>query len=130
MIKNLFRMAEELYVDFVKSHIRLLTLDYTKYKATQKIYESMFDDFHDIGEKMEQTDYPISSDDDCEMIISDLYEKNEEYKENLKEAIEEEDDEAVKNLFINLYDKAQLNCSILKSPMQKHKNEDKDEYKD
>ncbi len=109
---SLYEKAKALYIMTVEAHIRSMKEDYTIHKATAELYESAFEDFHLIGEKMEQMDMPINPKKPLDF-VKDLYMMQETYLTELKWVIHMNADPWLDNLLRSLYDQAQKRCATL-----------------
>lgn len=96
-------------------HIRMMKLDYLNHQFSAEVYQYYFDLAHDIWEKNEAMDKPISDDTDANKMMFELYEEVEKTKDELKEAIKSEEDEWAKNMLIGKLDSLQQLCAKLDS---------------
>lgn len=124
---NLYQQAQTLYINTLKTHIRLLSLDFIAHSATEGFYEELFNDFHTIWEQMEAIGQKTLPTDDLNKLIWDLYKSYEEYKVNLAEAVKTEKDEWMKNLLLWLLEKAQIRCAKMKGLYTEEVEEDERE---
>lgn len=111
----MYKLAQKMFIEAMNYHIRLLKLDYTKHSATADVYDYFFDFMHEVGEQYEAVDRPIFSTDDANVIIENLYEDIEKFKDSLYEEIKKEKDEWVKNLLLAQLQSIQPLCAKVQS---------------
>lgn len=69
----MYELARKLFQKSLDFHIRLLSVCYTKHKATEEVYQLAFDIMHEMWEMEEAIGMPIIEDSDDDAMIVELY---------------------------------------------------------